>query len=710
MEFHHFQQRLQAHIKGMLDSLPLQGRLFVVNLDKDRLWGLYLESFPEGSNTVIRKRREHDCSACRHFVKSFGNVVSIVEGKITTVWDFNGAEEYQPSCTAMASYVLTSAQVKGALDVFVTKETGFGIEKNREQGEDGGVITWEHMHCTLPPAFVYKGAESTASVAGSYRDIRNVFKRSLDEITPDSVDSVLELISSNSLYKGEEWGSVLDQIKTYQATYSKLPSDAARSLYCWEKSVSVGPVVGKIRNHSIGTLLTDISAGVDLDEAVRKYEAMVAPSNYKRPKAIYSQKMLDEAAGKLESLGLMDSLPRRYAILSDITVNNTLFANRDVAVGMKGNGAGSAVFASLSSSVGVNPKNFGKVEEVPISSFVKNVLPTVRSMEVLLENRHGGNLVSLIAPQNAGAPSLFKWDNGFSWAYAGNMADSMKQRVKAAGGNVEGVLRFSLQWNEEGDNDNDFDAHCLEPGGYAIFWQNRGRMSTCGGMLDVDVREPKRELGNAAAVENIAYADASRMAEGEYLFFVYNYSHNGGRSGFAAEIEFDGQIHTFAYNKELKQSEKVPVAKVNYSKAAGFSLTSLLPSVTASRKLWGLDTQQFVPVTIALYSPNYWDEGLLMEDMTKHKGAEELQHGTGNRHYLFMLKNCINPENPNGFFNEYLKESLLVHKHVFEALGARMRVADCADQLSGLGFSSTKRDSVVVRTEGSVKRVLRVVF
>ena len=68
---------------------------------------------------------------------------------------------------------------------------------------------------------------------------------------------------------------------------------------------------------------------MDLDVAVRKYEAIVAPTNYKRPKAIYSKKMVEEAQKEIEKLGYMDSLGRRFAKIDDITVNNILFSNKD---------------------------------------------------------------------------------------------------------------------------------------------------------------------------------------------------------------------------------------------------------------------------------------------------------------------------------------------------------------------------------------------
>ena len=59
---------------------------------------------------------------------------------------------------------------------------------------------------------------------------------------------------------------------------------------------------------------------------------------------------------------------------------------------------------------------------------------------------------------------------------------------------------------------------------------------------------------------------------------------------------------------------------------------------------------------------------------------------------MFMLQDCVNEDQPNGFFNEYLKDELMKHKRVFEALGHNAKVDDCQNQLSGLGFSASRRN------------------
>ena len=91
-----------------------------------------------------------------------------------------------------------------------------------------------------------------------------------------------------------------------------------------------------------------------------------------------------------------------------------------------------------------------------------------------------------------------------------------------------------------------------------------------------------------------------------------------------------------------------------------------------------------------MFSPNHWDN-----------------NSKGNRHLFFMLDNCINPEPVRGFYNEYLIESLHDNRKVFEVLAGKMKAEPTEDQLSGLGFSTTKRGDVIqLLVEGTKGKTL----
>ena len=674
-----FKLELQKHFDEMQKEAT---HLFEVNVDKDELWNTYLDSFPLGTNNIFRERRKHDCSCCRQFIKNIGNAVVIKDNQIHTIWELNlGDTTYQPVCDALDAFVKSHTVV----DIYTTSFPKIGTDHNFEE-IDGKSHRWDHFFLELPRKFVNTSNKSNEELKGQFRDTRNVFKRSLDEITMEALNTILELINSNTLYKGEEWKAALTEFKKYKKEYEKLASDVEKELYAWEKSVSVGMVIGRIRNHSIGTLLINVSEGMDLDTAVKKYEQIVAPTNYKRSKPIYTKAMLEKAQKQIVELGYMDSLSRRYATLDDITVNDILFSNKDSAKRISG---ANDIFGELAKNVkDGNAKKFSKVEEVTIDNFINDILPTANDVELYLENKHLSNLVSLIAPQNIDSKSMFKWGNNFSWAYSGNLTDSnMRDRVKAAGGNVTGDLRFSLQWNESGEDDCDLDAHCKTPC-TEIYYSHKVDRNTKG-ELDVDIIYPGRNI----AVENIAWVDRNTMKNGKYLFFVRQFS-GSVKNGFRAEIEFDGQIYSFDYPHSMRSGEDVNVAEVTYEDGK-FTIKELLPSNVSSKEVWNIKTNDFVPVSVICYSPNYW---------------ENVKNKTGHRHVFFMLKNCINDENPSGMFNEFLVQDLYEHRKVMEALSSKMRVEDSDDQLSGVGFATDKRAEVIVKVIGNVERVLKIKF
>lgn len=657
--------------------------LFRSKATKDDLWDTYLKSFPEGSNPILKERTEHDCTCCKQFIRSVGDAVAIIDGKLVSIWDVTiGEPNYQAVADALSKLV----HANPIEDSFLSVERVAGTDRTFSDAVNG-VRTWNHFFVNIPTGksgqknYVVAGADIGTKL-GLIRASHDVFKRGLDELTLDSLDTVLELTANGSLYRGDEFKGIVTAFRELKVKYSKVPAKD-RDNFVWSKLSEVGGAVLEIRNSMIGSLLIDLSKGDELEDAVKSFEQKAAPANYKRPKSLVTKAQIESAKKKIEELGFTSALERRYAVLGDITVNNILFADRTAKKAITGD-----VFDDIASSVVAKQKNLDKVEEVSIEKFIADILPTASSLEIMLDNTHAANLVSLIAPADPTAKNMFKWDNKFSWTYAGDAADSIKERVKAAGGNVTGEFCCRLAWN----NTDDLDFHMTEPDGYDIYFGNRSRLSTSGGKLDVDANGGSGMMDHP--VENIFYDTISGMREGTYKLYVNQWSkRQTSNFGFEVEIELNGTTYNFAHDKIMSNGQNVVVAEFEYSRKNGLTVKSNLSSSKKTKVFWGVPTQTYQKVNVVMLSPNYWDE-----------------NGSGNKHYFFMIDGCENEGKARGFYNEFLTEELNAHRKVIEIVGSKMKTDTCPNQLSGVGFSSTQRNSVLFRVNGKFTRVVKVVF
>jgi hypothetical protein len=666
-EFNTLKTKAQARFNELS-----QHEMFLVDLGRNDINDAYLAALPE------EVRQEHNCSCCRHFLRDIGGAVAIIDNEVETLWNFEVDYPYSEVPKALKKIVLDAIENAkiGRLLRFDTRNVG--IDHNLKVTGPDSFIRYEHFHLLLPNDKLVTPGKSIASVNGLFTAAVETTQRALSELTMDAVDTVLELINQNSLYRGAEFKNTLVRFRAAKKEYDKLSglSAALFAVEHYNKGFN-------IRNSVIGTLLDDLSSGVELDRAVRSYEAKVAPSNYKRPTALVTKGMIETAEKEIKALGLLNSLYRRYAVPTDIPVSKVLFVNR--AVRMPAFDA----FAALKEEVPVSAKEFSRVEEVPIDTFLTSVLPTATSLEVLLERPLASNFMSLVAPVHEDAPHLFQWDNGISWAYQDGLSDSVKGRVKAAGGSVEGELRVSLEWF----NLDDLDLSVVEPSGNRICYSNKVS-PVSGGFLDVDMNAG--DLKSREAVENIVFKDKNKMRDGVYTVFVHNFRKRESIDvGFNLEIECSGETLLLGQETPVGHGESIKSVDIHYSKERG--ITEVVKHIgskqTPSKEIWGLFTNRFQPVSMVLNSPNYW-EG----------------NAKGNRHTFFILEGTKNPNSPRGIFNEYLKPELLAHKRVFELLGSKMIVEDSEQQLSGLGFSSTQRNSVTIKVTGKTTRVIKVNF
>lgn len=705
-----FNEKLQEKFADICKG----GKLFRSSVTGRQVWQLYLNSFTPEANPIFRdpESTTHNCNHCNNFIKRYGNVVGLDENyNIVTMFDVDGiSDEYAPVAKAISDALKKAAISDVFFETFnelnelpyekCSKSNAtfrLGIDKNvkrytKAEAEVFGVVkpdeirTFNHFHLDLPTQFVDMTGSSVETIMGNFRTDKEVFKRAMDEISIDTFNLVKDLIKQGSLLNGDAYLPKMETMVPYKAEYDTL-SAAQKDNWCWNTSYKLP--IAKFRNELIGTLCSELSQGEDLNSACQSWNKRVDPANYMKATAPITQSQIDAAQKFVRENGYTESFNRRIATIDDIKVTEIKHIN-------SGNGTIEevSIFDNVKPNKSRHQRNkFENIEEISIVKFMKDVLPTATSVEAFLDNKHEGNMVTLTTANSDESKPMFKWDNNYSWTYNGNLAgkSQIKEAVKEQGGIVDGVLNFRLAWNDSGDDQSDLDIWASEPGGVKIgystgYRKDSGNVRTPqSGQLDVDNTNPGSKMG----VENITWNNKAKMRDGVYKLWINQYSSRNSK-GFKVEIEFDGDIYEYSYDRPV--SGNVQVAEITLNNGE-FTINHLLPSTTSSRTLYGLDTKQFHRVNLMCLSPNYWDK-----------------NNTGHQHYFFMLDKCKTDRRIRSFHNENLNSDLVQHKKVMEVLGATNMIEPQDDQLSGLGFNATVPDELIVKVSGTHKRMMKIKF
>lgn len=693
-------------LQNKLNEMCKSGKLFRVNLSGDKIWEIYISSFSKEEDPIFRdpNSTSKTCNICKNFIRRYGNIVSVdKEYNITSIFDVECNNEYA-SAVANIVKAIKSAKIQ---DVFFETFTELnslpyescsknslqfqlGTAKNvkrytKEEAEKFGVVkpnevrSFNHMHVFMPAAFVDKTGKSVEAIMGEYRDAKNVFQRAMEEISLDTLNLVRDLINQGSLLNGEAHLHKVEQFIPYKAEYDAM-SSAKRDSWCWVTSHKLP--FAKFKNELIGVLCSELSEGKELNDACTAWNKRVDPANYMKATAPITKKQIAEAKKFVEENGYEESFDRRFATIDDIKVTEIKHINTG-----KGELKKVSIFDGVkSTSTRHKRSEFDGVEEVGIEKFMKDILPTCTSVEAFLRNNHEGNMVSLTTTNKPESKPIFKWSNNYSWTFNGNLAgkSEIKDNVKAVGGKIDGVLRCSLQWNDaDTPGIMDYDLHCKPSKGSEIYFSSKKDPVTKG-WLDVDMICPSK-----IGIENITWQN--KIIDGTYDFFVRHFSGNNNK-GFKVEIEFEGEVFNYHHRNPTSSKQDVKIATVTV-KDGEFSIKHHSPEASSSREIYGLETNQFHKVNLISLSPNHWDDNKV-----------------GNKHYFFMLEGAKSPVSIRGFHNENLIPDLVKHRKVMEVLGTTNMIASTDRQLSGLGFNATVKDELVVRVQGTHKRMLKIKF
>lgn len=709
-----FNEQLQKQIALMQST----GKLFRVAISGDALWDIYLKSFPAGTDPIFRDplSTTHNCNLCKNFIRRYANIVALTaDFKIISLFDNISDSEYVPSAKALSEAIKKSEIISIFTETFDSlnalpyesckkndKIFTLGMARNikrytREEAEKYGVVKpneireFTHMSMKISSDFVDNTGKSVENIASGYNDAKNVFKRGMETISLDTLLLVKDLINQDSLLDGKQYLKKLESFIKLKREYDALAA-SQRDNWCWVTSYNLP--FAKFRNELIGVLCTELSEGVELNEACRAWNKRVDPVNFMKTKAPITKAQIEAANKFIIEFGYEGSFARRFATIGDIRASEILHLNSGTGTALK----------NVSILDGIKPAStrhkrseFKNVEEINIDKFMADILPSCSAVEVFLQNNHEGHFVNLTTAVNPEAKNIFKWDNPYSWTFNGNLAgkSQIKQAVKNAGGVIEAPLRFSMIWNESGKDNSDLDAWCEQPNQELIGFrtgfrkdQNPKAFSSCGGQLDLDNTGP----GSALGVENIYFQNLTKLKNGTYKFHVHQFS-NRNSKGFKAEIEVNGEVYTYEYNRPVTQEARIQIAEVTY-KNGNFEIVHKLPEAeTSSKTIYNLETNNFHKVNLICTSPNHWGT-----------------NAVGNKHYLFMLENCHAETDVRTFHNENLNSELTQHRAVLEVLAAKATIPPTGPQLAGLGFNATVRDEVILKLHGTHKRVVKVKF
>lgn len=624
----------------------------------------YVESWPAEANQVFRERREMDCNADRHYIRNIGNIcVYDADGVKQHLWN---AEHNLEGAPAVLYANMSQAFTSSITGVFALDISKVGSLPNLDNYDFS--ITWDHFYLEVPDEYVMEGG--VAAYKGSVETARATLARNHAELSLEHARTILELIDATDdtqLYRGEQYRCGLLGLISF------LETELTES-FLWREAVKMRGKAN-FRNNPVGQLLVNLSEGMKDTVALKKYYDMVDPTKFNHSQTLLTPAMKKRAAEAIKELGYQDSIQRRPAVATDINVNDILFSNAVT------NDAGDILDMLVPDKTCEVDEN---ATDIGIEDFIATVVPKVSSIEAYFAPELKPNAMTLVAPVHKDSKPLTPWDNNFSWCYAGGITDSgMKEKVRKAGGNTEGDLRISLGWH----NADDLDLHA-NGNGFLIYF---GHKRSHGGALDVDMNYGGN-YNSVDPVENIIFPSDSQIRGRSFDVEVNQMNCKGRQNpGFYVEIETKEGLRTYKYPEVVHG--KVKVATIDVDSQGNYSFTDYLEADSGVSEVQGAQTKAYHTVSMLMLSPNHWGD-----------------NAKGNKHYFFILDDMDNKEPVRGIFNEFLCDDLKPHRKTMQHLGEALRAHPQPDQLSGLGFSSTKRDSLNVRVRGEINRTYNIKF
>lgn len=389
-----------THVGETFQARCAAGTEPLFTTDAKGLWDLYLDSFTDPAD-----RQHHTCHACRQFIQRYGALVTIDANgrKTSALWAQAGTPQHFRPAVAAMDRAVRRARVTG---VFLSNDKTWGTPQTG---------TWRHLAVRPTPGMLAKRALLTAGqmMAEKREDFLTVV-RALEEFTRQHLDTALDLLKTDSLYRSEKVLGQAEWLRNLHAARANARAHgAARANVVWRAVATAPAGFCHPRSSMIGTLLEDIAAGKDYDAVARAFAAKMHPLAYQRPQAAPAAGAIAAAEKVIAQLDAAGALARRFARVDEV---QAVWRPAPPKTERPERGG---VFGHL------QPKGSAPTRSMRIpaqtmtwTKFETTVLPTADRLEILAPAH--GNYAALVTAVDPDAPPIIQWDhedarNPVSW-------------------------------------------------------------------------------------------------------------------------------------------------------------------------------------------------------------------------------------------------------------------------------------------------------
>lgn len=229
--FNILRNKINEKIKKMSDE---NSTLFLVDLDREKLWNIYLNFFSEEEKEYL------NCRSCKHFFENVGNIIALNNNlEYETIFNIEIGDEFLDKVVLELSKEVRKYPIS---NIFKTEMRMFGSEDNLDKISK---IKYEHFVFEVPYKYrslknYYKKnsyeyyIKTSAQKKMILRTLENKRKNLLKILENNELDSleILKYLIDKMIYENNEYSKILKEVIKLKKQFDTT-SDEKKSNFIW---------------------------------------------------------------------------------------------------------------------------------------------------------------------------------------------------------------------------------------------------------------------------------------------------------------------------------------------------------------------------------------------------------------------------------------------------------------------------------------------